>query len=76
MGDHLGSRFSQRQRHTCRLRIVEQDNIPRSDVSEDADGVGCHDSRVAGPRRYVLESFVGDKHLLHYGVLMERLKRP
>ncbi len=25
-------------------------------------------------RRHVLEAFVGDKHLLHYGVLMERLK--
>ena len=25
-------------------------------------------------RRHVLEAFVGDEHLLHYGVLMERLK--
>jgi trehalose synthase len=25
-------------------------------------------------RRHVLESFVGDKHLIHYGALMERLK--
>jgi trehalose synthase len=25
-------------------------------------------------RRHVLEGFVGDKHLLHYGVLMERLR--
>ena len=25
-------------------------------------------------RRHVLEAFVGDEHLMHYGVLMERLK--
>ena len=25
-------------------------------------------------RRHVLESFVGDKHLIHYGELMEQLK--
>ena len=25
-------------------------------------------------RRHVLEGFVGDEHLMHYGVLMERLK--
>ncbi len=25
-------------------------------------------------RRHVLESFVGDKHLMQYGALMERLK--
>jgi len=27
-------------------------------------------------RRHVLEGFIGDKHLLHYGKLMERLKAP
>jgi len=27
-------------------------------------------------RRHVLESFVGDKHLMQYGALMERLKAP
>jgi len=25
-------------------------------------------------RRHVLESYVGDEHLMHYGTLMERLK--
>jgi len=25
-------------------------------------------------RRHVLESYVGDEHLIHYGTLMERLK--
>ncbi len=34
-------------------------------------------ARLGGnARRHVLESFVGDKHLMQYGVLMERLKAP
>jgi trehalose synthase len=30
----------------------------------------------ANARRHVLEGFVGDEHLMHYGALMERLKAP
>jgi len=34
-------------------------------------------ARLGGnARRHVLESFVGDKHLMQYGALMERLKAP